>query len=162
MRIIDLMLLGSVLAGSVFAQTDWPTYGNDLAGTRFSPLKQIDTKNVGKLVRAWTYHMNPGGAATAVAAAPEGGRGRGGRGGGGGRNWSVTPLVINGVMYLTTAYNRVVALEPETAKELWGYEVKDGSPAVRGLEYWAGDTNSSPSIIFGTSSGKLISLNAKT
>src|SRR5204862_3346592 len=104
------LLLALLVAAPAFAQTDWPTFGNDPAGTRYSPLKQIDTKNVSKLVRAWTYHMNPGG--TTPAAPPEAG-GRGGRGGrgGGGRNWSVTPLVINGVMYLTTAYNRVVALD---------------------------------------------------
>ena len=108
--------------------------------------------------------MNPGGTAPAAprCTAAEGGRGRGGRGGGGGRNWSVTPLVIKGVMYLTTAYNRVVALEPETAKEIWVYEVKDGAPAVRGLEFWAGDKDSPATIFFGTSSGKLFALNAKT
>ena len=65
-------------------------------------------------------------------------------------------------MYLTTAYNRVVALEPETAKEIWVYEVKDGAPAVRGLEFWAGDKDSPATIFFGTSSGKLFALNAKT
>src|SRR3954466_4906288 len=105
MRLLCLGAIGAVLAGTGIAQTDWPTYGNDLAGTRYSPLKQIDTSNVTKLVRAWTYHMNPGGTAPAAApAAPPdaAGRGRGGRGGGaGGRNWSTTPLVVNGVMYLT-------------------------------------------------------------
>ena len=65
-------------------------------------------------------------------------------------------------MYLTTAYNRVVALEPETAKEIWVYEVKDGAPAVRGLEFWAGDKDSPATIFFGTSSGKLFALNAQT
>ena len=165
MRITYFAVLGAALARTAFAQTDWPTYGNDLAGTRYSQLTQIDTKNVNKLARAWTYHMNPGGTATttATAAPPEGGgRGRGGRGGGGGRNWSVTPLVIKGVMYLTTAYNRVVALEAETAKEIWVYEVKDGAPAVRGLEYWSGDKDSPATIFFGTSSGKLFALNAQT
>src|SRR4051812_12469211 len=164
MRLISASVLGVALVGAALAQNDWPTFGHDLAGTRYSPLKQIDTGNVGKLVRAWTYHMNPGEAAAPPAVAPEAGRGRGERGGrrGGGRNWSVTPLVIGGVMYLTTAYNRVVALEPETAKELWVYEVKDGAPAVRGLEYWAGDKDSPPTLFFGTSTGKLIALNAKT
>jgi quinoprotein glucose dehydrogenase len=133
--------------------------GSDLAHA-YSPLKQIDTQNEAEAT-ALTYHMNPGG--TAPAATPaEGGRGRGGRGGGGGRNWSVTPLVIKGVMYLTTAYNRVVALQPETAKEIWVYEVKDGAPAMRGLEFWAGDKDSPATIFFGTSSGKLFALNAQT
>lgn len=50
------------------SQTDWPTFGRDLAGTRYSPLKQIDTKNVTNLVRVWTYHMNGGTPAPTVAA----------------------------------------------------------------------------------------------
>jgi quinoprotein glucose dehydrogenase len=74
----------------------------------------------------------------------------------------VVPLVINGVMYITTAYGRVAALEPETAKEIWVYEVKDGAPATRGLEYWAGDAQSPATVFFGTSTGKLYALNAKT
>jgi quinoprotein glucose dehydrogenase len=168
MRTLRIVAAAVLAASPAVCQSDWPTYGHDLAGTRYSPLAQISPSNVNKLVRAWTYHMNPGAAAPAApAASPEGAtQGRGGRGGrggfGGGRNWSATPLVINGVMYLTTAYNRVIALEPETAKEIWVYEVKDGAPAVRGLEYWAGDKDSPATIFFGTSSGKLIALNAKS
>jgi hypothetical protein len=52
------------------AQTDWPTFGHDLAGKRYSTLKQIDTKNVTTLVRAWTYHMNAGAPPPAAAPAP--------------------------------------------------------------------------------------------
>ncbi len=166
------------LTGIVYAQNDWPTFGHDLAGTRYSTLKQIDASNVNKLVRAWTYHMSaaapPDAAAPAAPAAgsseandaAQGGRGRGGRGGrgGGGRggNSEVSPLVIGGVMYLTTGGGRVVALEPETAKELWTYDVKDGAPATRGLEFWTGDKLAPPTVFFGTSSGKLYALNAKT
>lgn len=157
------MISGVLVASAVaWGQSDWPTYGRDLAGTRYSPLKQIDTKNVTRLTRAWTYHMNPGTAAPAETAPETAGPGRGRRGPGLGRNSEVSPLVINGVMYLTTAYNRVVALDPETAKEIWMYQVKDGAPALRGLEYWAGDAQSPPTIFFGTSTGKLIALNAKT
>src|SRR5436305_583524 len=97
----------SVVTMAAFGQTDWPTYGHDLAGTRYSTLKQIDAKNVTKLERAWTYHMSVAAPAAPAAAAPaagsseagdavEGGRGRGGRGGrGGGRggNSEVSPLV---------------------------------------------------------------------
>src|SRR5512133_147761 len=83
------------LVGLALGQTDWPTFGHDLGGSRYSTLKQIDTKNVAKLQRAWTYHLSAGATQTAVAQAPapgsseagdavEGGRGRGGRGGRGG------------------------------------------------------------------------------
>src|SRR5689334_16658455 len=78
-------------SGTVCAQTDWPTFGHDLAGTRYSTLKQIDTKNVTKLQRAWTYHMSVAAAPAPAAGSSEagdavegGGRGRGGRGGRGG------------------------------------------------------------------------------
>ena len=65
-----------------------------------------------------------------------GGRGpwrarRTGGAGRGGGNSEVSPLVIGGVMYLTTGGGRVAALEPETAKEIWTYNVTDGAPATR-------------------------------
>ena len=144
MRIRKLLFCLPAVAGICAAQGDWPTYGHDLAGTRFSPLKQITAANVNTLARAWTYHMKPEGAA------------------GGGRVWEVSPLVINGVMYLTTSYNHVVALDPETGSELWSYEVKGGQPAQRGLEFWAGDKQAPAQVFFGTTDGRLIALNAKT
>src|SRR5437016_6255160 len=171
------IFLAGLAAVAACGQADWPTFGHDAAGTRYSSLKQIDSKNVTKLVRAWTYHMSVEGSPAPSAPAPGdsaaggapngGGRGKGrgdgsGRGGGLGRISGTSPLVINGVMYLTSPYGRVVALDPETAKEIWTYEVKDGTPAQRGLEYWAGDNQSPATVFFGTSSGKLYALNAKT
>jgi quinoprotein glucose dehydrogenase len=156
----SIVAVGAIACAVASAQNDWPTYGRDLAGTRYSPLKQINTGNVSKLVRAWTYHMSAESAAPAGPA--EGNEVQGGRGGSVGRTSEVSPLIIGGVMYLTTGYGRVIALEPETGKPIWTYEVKDGMPAERGLEYWAGDTQSPPELFFGTSSGKLIALNAKT
>ncbi|MBZ5601423.1 MAG: pyrroloquinoline quinone-dependent dehydrogenase [Acidobacteriia bacterium] len=142
---------------TAFAQTDWPTYGHDPGGQRYSPASQINPQNVTKLARAWTYHMK-----VADAEAPSGG-GRRGRGrGGAGRSWEVTPLVVDGVMYLVTAYNRVVALEPETGKEIWSTVIGGGPPATRGLEYWPGDKQSPPELFFGTEDGRLIAVNAKT
>ena len=44
---------------SVHGQTDWPTFGRDPGGQRYSSLTQINPGNVTKLVRAWTYHMKP-------------------------------------------------------------------------------------------------------
>ena len=76
--------------------------------------------------------------------------------------WENSPIVVGGVMYVTTAGSKVVALDPEKGTELWSYEVKGGQPAQRGLEYWAGDKQSPSSVFFGTSDGRLIALNAKT
>src|SRR6267154_1472186 len=87
------------------AQTDWPVYGHDPGGMRYSPLQQINTRNVATLTRAWTFHTGKRGSET-------------------------TPLVINNVMYLT-ADNGIFALQPETGKLIWKYEAI--SVAKRGL-----------------------------
>ena len=155
---LAMPLLIGLAASGVYAQNDWPTYGHDPGNTRHSPLKQIDAKNVAKLTRAWTYHMSPPEPADA-AAAPEGGRGGRGRR----RSSEASPIVVDGVMYLPTPYNRVVALQPETGKEIWSYMIPDGANAsYRGVEYWPGDTQSPASIFFGTTNGRLLALNAKT
>jgi quinoprotein glucose dehydrogenase len=140
-------LILALVAAAAYGQNDWPTFGRDMAGTRFSPLRQVTPQNVSSLQRAWTFHMNP---ARKENDAP------------GGRVWGASPLVIDGMMFLTTPYNRVVALEPETGKELWAYEVKGAQPAMRGLEFWAGDKSLPAQVFFGTSDGRLIALNAKT
>jgi glucose dehydrogenase len=75
---------------------DWPVYTYDLAGTRHSPLRQINGDNVSSLSRAWTY---------AVARDKSAGTLTGGS--------EFTPIVVNGVMYVATG-DRVVALEGET------------------------------------------------
>ena len=118
-------------------------YNRDLASTRFSPLSQINTENVGKLAVAWSYKMRPNGVGPA-----------------GGAYSQVTPIVVNGVMYFP-AGNRVVALEPETGKEIWSDQRKTGLVSARGVAYWPGDGKMSPRIIF-TSGHKLVALNAKT
>ena len=95
--------------------TEWPTYGHDSGGMRFSPLKQITPGNVARLRRAWVYHMKPPDARLAGC--------------------SNMPLVVNGAMYATTPYGRVVALDPITGKEVWVYSLPSGQPSTRGLEY---------------------------
>src|SRR5262245_32423903 len=81
--------------------TDWPMFSHDLAGTRFSPMKQINAANVSKLKLAWSmpYRADRTGAA----------------GGGLGGLTEATPVVVNGVMY-PPAENRVLALDAATGK----------------------------------------------
>jgi glucose dehydrogenase len=122
---------------------DWPMYNRDLAGTRYSPLAQINTDNVAKLTQVWTYPMRPNGTGPSAATFNE-----------------VTPIVVNDVMYLT-AGNRVLALEPETGKEIWSYERLGGLVSSRGVAYWSGDPDNPPRIFF-TSGHQMVALNAET
>jgi quinoprotein glucose dehydrogenase len=126
---IGLMWIAAAAAGAAQGQADWPVYGHDPGSTRFSPLKQITAKNVAKLQVAWTLDTQ----APLASAAPPGGRG------GRARRSESTPLVIGGVMYLSTSYSRVLALEPETGKKIWEYE-SPHNPALRGVAYWPGDS----------------------
>ena len=126
---------------------DWPMYNRDLAGTRYSPLEQINTANVTKLTQAWVYRLQPEAGPLTSSSAAE-------------IFQEITPIMVNGVLY-TTAGNRVVALEPETGKELWRYELKTGLASQRGLAYWPGDRSNPPRIIF-TTGHKMVGLNART
>jgi quinoprotein glucose dehydrogenase len=146
---------------------EWPTYGHDPGGMRFSPVAQITPENVSRLEVAWTYDMRPADTAPPAgrAGAPPPGGGRGGRGGGRGSGFSgsqVTPLVVGGTMYVATPYFRVVALDPTNGREIWAYRLPSGNPSSRGVEYWPGDSTTPPQIVFGSSDAKLYSLDAKT
>ena len=132
-------LLLAVLALAV--AKDWPTQNYDLAGTRFSPLTQIDTKNVATLKQVWSFRLRSDDRAPFQAS-------------------EAVPIVVNGVMYLS-AGNRVVALESETGKAIWTYVAKDTPPSRRGVAYWPGEKNLPPRIIV-TLGRKLIALNAET
>jgi glucose dehydrogenase len=115
--------------------SDWPMYRHDVAGTGYSTLAQIDAKNVSGLTKAWTYNLQP----DASAPAPTGR--------GGALNSEATPIVVRGVMYLPAA-GRIVALQPETGKELWRYMVSGAAPSRRGVAYWPGDAQAPPRIVF--------------
>src|SRR5215213_7050703 len=162
---------------STAGSTEWPTYGHDPGGMRFSPLTQITPANVNQLNVAWVYHMKPVTPATPGSApapeaagapvgdappAPVQGRGGRGRGGSGFSSSEVTPLVVNGTMYLATPYFRVVALDAVTGKETWAYQLPSANPSTRGVEYWPGDAQTPAQIVFGSTDGKLYSVDAKT
>ncbi len=120
---------------------DWPMYSHDLASTRYSPLSQINAGNVATLTQAWSYPLRPEGKGPSAASFSE-----------------VTPIVVNDVMYLA-AGNRILALEPETGKEIWSFKVEKGFVPQRGVAYWPGDSSNPARIIF-TSLHRLMALNA--
>src|SRR5215470_18838583 len=98
---------GSVAADGAKQESDWPAYGLDPGGSRYSPLSQINRGNVGQLKVAWTYRTGAMDvkAASAKKAAFE-----------------ATPILADGLLYLTTPYSRVTALDPMTGAERWTFD----------------------------------------
>ena len=141
-----LLFLLCVPVCALHAQSDWPDYGRDKGAQRYSPLAQINTGNVSKLIPAWTFSMRREG----VPFRPS----------------QSIPLVVNGVMYLSWPFNHVAAMESETGKIIWEFVARSGftgrNGSVRSVAYWPGDAQSPPEILFGTEEGELVALNAKT
>ena len=137
--------------------TDWPFYGHDAGGMRYSTLKQIDRTNVTRLRRAWTYH-------TGEAAETSTGRHKL-------EPFECTPLMLDGVLYISTPWNRVIALDAETGAEKWKFDPSPNNSGKRrlkgqhrGVSYWQGLSAGKPAkrILFGTYDGRLIALDAAT
>jgi glucose dehydrogenase len=143
-------------AKATIPAADWPMYSRDLTSARFSPLKQITTANVAQLKPAWTYR--PPAPAVPPDDGKAGAKGKG-KGGGGGLSAEVTPIVVNGVMYLPGG-NRVYALDADTGKEIWTYTAP-GGVGNRAVGYWPGDTTNPPRVLF-TTGRNMMALNANT
>ena len=88
---------------------DWPYYGGDAGGSRYSPLTQIDKSNVAELKVVWEYHTGDLSDGSDNRRKSE---------------FETTPIVVDGTMYLSTPFNRVVALDPETGWEKWSFDPK--------------------------------------
>jgi quinoprotein glucose dehydrogenase len=139
---------------------DWPEYGHDKGGLRYSPLTQITRENVLDLQIAWTYRSGDLSDGTATTTRS---------------SLQVTPIVVDGAMVFCTPFNRVIALDPETGKELWAFDPKlknrdlhGGYPLTcRGVSSWrdpaaSADALCSRRIFTGTMDAELIALDAKT
>src|SRR5882724_6565039 len=120
---------------------NWMSYGRTYNEQRFSPLKQINDQNVGQLALAWYVDLDTH------------------------RGEEATPIVVDGVMYFTTAWSKVFAVKAATGEKLWSYD-----PTVppewainaccdvvnRGVAVWQGK------VFVGTLDGRLIALDAAT
>lgn len=139
-RPLLLLLLATLLPRPAGAQGDagWPLHGYDLAGQRFSPLTAIDTATVGRLVPRWTYHSG----VTAT--------------------FQATPIVVDGVMYVSLPFSGVAALDAATGRERWRYTHVSRTakpccgPANRGVAVDGG------MVYVGTIDGRLVALDAGT
>jgi len=149
------LILLLVVSTAASAQ-EWRFYGGDAGGTRYSPIKQINSQNAKNLQRAWTYHMGEldrgGNATDRHHIAP----------------FESTPLVIDGLLYVSTPSNRVIALDAESGQEIWQFDPQAARTGQReffqhrGVSYWQSKTGDDRRILYGTFDGRLIALDAKT
>src|SRR3954467_3823951 len=160
MRRLPLVLLGSACLSAVVALhgqqaakpkgAEWPTYGADLASTRYSPLDQITKDNFNTLEVAWRFKTD------SLGPRPE-------------FNFQGTPLMVDGVVYSTAGTRRaVVALDAGTGELLWMHSENEGKRGEaaprqlsgRGLSYWSDGRESR--IVYVTPGYRMIALDAKT
>src|SRR5450755_270444 len=120
---------------------EWLSHGRTYSEQRFSPLGKINTTNVKSLGVAWEYRTYSV------------------------RGLEATPIVVDGVMYITLSWSKVIALDAKSGKELWAYDPKvpgaQGRYACcdvvnRGVALWKG------AVFVGTLDGRLVKLDAKT
>jgi len=138
------------------APGDWPVYGRDPGGSRFSPLTQITRANVARLQVAWTYHTGEPDMASMSHRPPA---------------LEVTPLVVDGLMYISTPAGRIVALDPATGTERWRFDAGVNPHrgysdfASRGVSFWR-DARAAPGtpcarrIFAATIDARLVALDA--
>ena len=134
---------------------DWPAYGGDIGGRRWSPLTQITTDNVDDLEIAWIHRSGDVLDGTASL---------------GKSSLQVTPILVDGTLYACTPRDRVFALDPETGRELWRYDPGvDASRFYvvncRGVSSWLDEAAPERSfcrrrVVFGTLDARLIALDA--
>src|SRR5689334_22704992 len=139
---VDAARLAAAGEGGAKDAGNWLSYGRTYDEQRFSPLQKIDASNVAGLKLAWHYDLD-----TAH------------------RVQEATPLVIDGVMYVSSAWSKVFALDAATGKQIWTYDPKvPGTSGVnaccdvanRGVAAWNGK------IFVGTLDGRLVALDAAT
>jgi quinohemoprotein ethanol dehydrogenase len=120
---------------------DWLSYGRTYNEQRFSTLEQINAGNVGQLELAWFHDLDTN------------------------RGQEATPIVVDGVMYTSTAWSKVVALDAASGKALWTYDPQvPGATAIkaccdvvnRGVAVYRGK------VYVGTLDGRLVALDAGT
>ena len=131
---------------------EWPMYTADLAGSKYSPLDQVNATNFSKLEVAWRFKTDN------LGPRPE-------------TKLEGTPIMVKGMLYATAGTRRaVVALDPRTGEQKWMYSMDEGERATRwaprqlsgrGLSYWT-DGRGDERILYVTTGYRLVELNAKT
>ena len=152
MRILPLSVCFALLFTLPSAAQQWRYYGGDAGAMKYSPLEQINRSNVEQLEPAWQF--DAGDASDGKTTSPYRSA------------FEATPLVVDGVMYVVSAFHRVFALDPETGKQLWMFDSKlDKARRVmlynhRGVSYWS--SGEKKRIFLGNQDGRLFSIDAET
>src|SRR5690348_13270145 len=134
---------------------EWTAYGRDAGGTRNSSLTQVTPANVSRLVPVWTYRTGE------FSRADEHTR------------FEATPIVVDGTLYFSTPFGRVIALDPATGRERWTYDAHVdaragfGDPASRGVSTWLDPRAPANGpcrrrIYLGTLDARIVALDART
>jgi quinoprotein glucose dehydrogenase len=112
---------GMASAAPTQADGDWNSYGRSAFGDRYSPLAQITPENAHKLVPAWTFRTGdiPGPGDPGETTAEN------------------TPLKVNGMLYVCTPHSQVIALDPDTGKEIWRFDPKISTEGAANFKGWA-------------------------
>jgi len=133
---------------------EWPFYGRDAGGSRYAPLRQITRENVAQLKLAWTFHTGEAGVKTGSPVAFE-----------------ATPLFVDGSLFLSTPFNRIIALDPQSGVQRWVYDpkldvaVNYSDFTSRGVSTWV-DEDRAPGtpcrrrLFLGTNDGRLLAVDA--
>jgi quinoprotein glucose dehydrogenase len=151
---------GSAVFAADTSKGEWPYYAGTIQATKYSPLAQIDAKNVQSLKIAWQWD-NPDNELLSSGATRE----RSGA-------FKATPIMIGGVLYTSTALNLVAAVDAGSGKTIWTFDPKayasgrrpaNSSWQHRGVAYWEGKVGgkSEKRIFIATGIGDLIALNAE-
>ena len=147
---------GRIARGDAGLRGEWPSYGNDAGGSRYSPLTEIDRRNVARLFVAWIYRTGE----TVGEPRPYGHYA-----------FEATPIMVDGTLFFSTPYDRVVALDAETGQERWAWDAAvDRTRRValvtsRGVSTWL-DTEARADracrrrIFVGTIDARLVALDA--
>ena len=151
--ILTLVMAFPVSRNAQTRDGEWRAYAGDIRATKYSPLDQITANNVGRLQIAWRQSAAPMEVRDGRTNVNVPG------------NYEHTPLMVGGLLYMSTTLGRVAALDPTTGKVAWveAREPSDqqgpGGGASRGLAYW---TDGKDARVVSVSGRFLVALNAKT
>ena len=126
---------------------EWLSYGRTYREQRFSPLDSVNRNNVDELDLVWSFKFDTA------------------------RGMEATPIVHDGVIYVSTGWSHVHAIDARSGEELWHYDAKVPKaqlaktccgPVNRGVAIWQEDSDSPLQVFFGALDGRLIALDAAT